>query len=177
MSDPYLGQISIFSFNFAPRGWATCDGQLLSIQQNSALFALLGTFYGGNGTTTFALPNLRGMVPVNMGQGPGLSQYSIGQVGGQESHTLTVTEMPTHTHTPHYTATANQAAPGGNLWAADPNGNITFATSGNEVMATGNNDNQNAIGSNAGGQPHENRCPFLVVTFCIALQGIFPSRN
>jgi microcystin-dependent protein len=179
MSEPFLGQISIFSFNFAPRGWTMCNGQLLAINQNQALFALLGTTYGGNGQTTFALPNLRGLVPLHFGQGLGLSSYTLGQSGGQESHTLNVAEMPAHTHTPQYAGTADQAAPGGNLWAADPNGNITFATtSGNEVMATDPNDNtKNAIGSAGGGQPHENRCPFLVLNFCIALQGIFPSRN
>lgn len=178
MSDPYLGQISIFGFTFAPRGWALCNGQLLPISQNVALFSLLGTFYGGNGTNNFALPNLQGLVPLHFGQSPGLSLYNLGQVGGQEGHTLTVNEMPAHRHTPNYTGTADQASPAGNIWAPDPNGNVTFATTANEVLANDpTNPANNAIGLTGGGQPHENRAPYVVLNFCIALQGVFPSRN
>ena len=171
MSEPYLGQISIYGFNFPPKGFAMCNGQILSIQQNAALFSLLGTFYGGNGTTTFALPDLRGRFPLHFGQGPGLSNYSLAQVGGQETHTLITAEMPPHQHTPKYTTNANQPSPGGNVFAPDPNGNVTFATTGGEVMAS------TALSPAGGGQPHENRAPFLVMNFCIALVGIFPSRN
>jgi microcystin-dependent protein len=178
MSDQFLGQISIFGFNFPPSGFAQCNGQILSIQQNQALFALLGTTYGGNGTSNFQLPNLQGQVPVHFGQGAGLSPYVLGQSGGQETHTLTVNEMPPHQHTPNYAANADQASPVGNLWAPDPNGNITFANAPNELLASDPaNPANNAIGLAGGGQPHENRAPFLVLNFCIALLGIFPTRN
>ena len=170
MSEPFLGQISIFGFNFAPKGFALCNGQIMSIAQNQALFSLLGTYYGGNGTSNFALPNLQGLVPVHFGQGLGLSPYVIGQVGGQEAHTLTINEIPPHRHAPNYTATANQSSPAGNIWAPDPNGNVTFATTGGETLVT------NAIGLAGSNQPHENRSPFTVLNFCIALVGIFPSR-
>jgi microcystin-dependent protein len=178
MSDPYLGQISIFPFNFAPTGWAACNGQVLAISQNTALFALLGTTYGGNGTSNFALPNLQGLVPLSFGQGPGLSNYNLGQTGGSESHTLTLNETAPHRHTPNYTTNADQASPVGQIWAPDPNGNVTFATTSNEVLASdANNPANNAVGLAGGGQSHENRAPFLVLNFCIAMLGIFPSRN
>jgi microcystin-dependent protein len=178
MSDQFLGQISIFGFNFAPVGFAPCNGQLLPISQNQALFALLGTTYGGNGTTNFQLPNLQGQAPLHFGQGPGLSPYNLGQAGGQESHTLTVNEIPAHRHAPNYTATADQASPVSTLWAPDPNGNVTFATAPSEVMANDPaNAANNAIGLAGGGQSHENRAPYLVINFCIALLGIFPTRN
>ncbi|HUA22277.1 MAG TPA: tail fiber protein [Bryobacteraceae bacterium] len=183
MSEPFLGQISIFSFNFPPRGWAFCDGQLLAINQNQALFSLLGTYYGGNGTTTFALPNLQTKVAMGVGNGAGLSPRVIGQTGGEQGHTLSVNEMPQHSHTPNYTASANSLNPAGDLWAADPNGNITFATSANETMAiqitnsSGNVVSAGAIANAGGGQAHNNMAPYLVLTFAIALQGIFPSRS
>src|SRR3974390_1367397 len=178
MSDPYLGQISIFGFTFAPLGFTLCNGQLFPISQNTPLFALLGTTYGGNGTTNFALPNLQGLVPLHFGQGPGLSLYNLGQRGGEEGHTLTVNEMASHRHTPNYTATADQASPVGNIWAPDPNGNVTFATTANEILANVPTDPpNNAIGLAGGGQAHENRAPFLVLNFCIALNGIFPTRT
>jgi len=178
MSDPYLGQISIFGFQFAPTGWLACNGQLLAISQNTALFALLGTTFGGDGRTTFALPNLQGLAPLSFGQGPGLSPYNLGQTGGSESHTLTVSEMAAHQHTPSYTNIADQASPVGNIWAPDPNGNVTFATTPNEVLASdANNPADNAVGLAGGGQAHENRAPFMVLNFCIALLGIFPTQN
>ena len=166
MSTPFLGQVSIFAFNFAPKGWTLCNGQLLAINQNQALFALLGTTYGGNGQTTFALPNLQGNVAMSFGGG-----FVQGQVGGESSHTLIAAEIPPHNHPANYSATAASLTPGGGLWAPDPNGNITFTNSASEVLAP------QAIGNNSGGQPHSNMQPYLVVNFCIALQGIFPSRN
>src|SRR5271170_3870155 len=120
MSEPFLGQISIFSFSFPPKNWALCNGQLLAINQNQALFSLLGIQYGGNGTTTFALPNFQSRVPMGMGNGAGLTPRLIGQAGGEQSHTLTPNEMPQHSHTPNYTGTANSLTPGGNLWLPIP---------------------------------------------------------
>lgn len=166
MSTPFLGQVSIFSFGFAPRGWAMCNGQLLPINQNQALFALLGTFYGGDGRVNFALPNLQGNVAMMFGNG-----YTQGQVGGEANHTLITNEIPPHSHPVNYGAAATSLTPGGELWAADPNGNVTFASSPSETLAP------QAIGLNSGGQPHPNLQPYLVLNFCIALQGIFPSRN
>ena len=171
MSEPFLGQISIFSFNFPPKGWAMCNGQLLPINQNQALFSLLGTQFGGNGISTFALPDLRGNVPMSMGNGSGLSPRVIGQVAGEQAVTLTIGQMPSHSHVPNYTTTANAMSPVGNLWAPDPNGNVTFDNSGTETLAA------NAIGNAGGSQPHDNMAPYLALNFCIALQGIFPSRN
>jgi microcystin-dependent protein len=166
MSEQFLGQITIFSFGFAPRGWALCNGQLLPINQNQALFSLLGTFYGGNGIQTFALPNLQGNVAMSFGNG-----YTQGQVGGESAHTLLTTEIPPHSHPVNYGAAATSLTPGGELWAADPNGNVTFASSPSETLAP------QAIGPNSGGLPHSNMQPYLVLNFCIALTGIFPSRN
>jgi microcystin-dependent protein len=171
MSEQFLGQISIFAFAFAPKGWALCNGQLMPINQNQALFSLLGTQYGGNGIQTFALPNLQGNVAMHMGQGQGLSSRTIGQVGGESAHTLLTNEMAVHTHAANYGASATALTPGGNLWAADPNGNVTFASNPSETLAP------QAIGPNSGGQPHSNLQPYLVLNFCIALVGIFPSRN
>jgi microcystin-dependent protein len=171
MSEPFLGQITIFSFGFPPRGWAFCNGQILSISQNTALFSLLGTTYGGNGTSTFALPNLQGRAAVGSGVGQGLSSYVLGQTGGEENHTLIGAELPSHSHAPNYSNSATKSSPAGNYWAPDPNGNITFATSGGNAMSPA------AIGVAGGGQPHTNLAPILALNFCIALTGIFPSRN
>ena len=165
-SDPFLSEIQIFSFNFTPRGWAACNGQLLPIAQNAALFSLLGTNYGGNGQTNFALPNLQGRVPMHIGGG--LVQ---GQVGGEELHTLTIPEMAAHTHPVTASgATVNQPSPGGMVWAkgAQESG---YAATVNAQM------NPACVTNTGGSQPHENRMPFLVLNFCIAIQGIFPSRN
>jgi microcystin-dependent protein len=167
MAEPFLGSILIFGGNFAPQGWAFCNGQLLPINQNQALFSLLGTTYGGNGQTTFALPDLRGRVPIHFGQGPGLSSYSEGQVGGVESVTLIATQMPQHQHV----QPATNADEGTNR----PNSAVP-ARGG--VYAAGSDGSALAPTSPAGGnQAHENRQPFLAINFIIALQGIFPSRN
>lgn len=182
MSTPFIGQIMIVGFNFAPRGWAFCNGQILSIAQNTALFSLLGTTYGGNGSTTFALPNLQGRMPLHFGQGPGLSNRSLGQAGGTETHTLIQTEMPAHTHTATATTTlrgnsgaANAGSPANNALANTGRTNIysNSAPDVNMATATTTITNQNAGSS----QPHNNMPPFLALNFVIALQGIYPSRN
>jgi|SRR6185437_259649 microcystin-dependent protein len=180
MSEPFLGQISMFGGNFAPRGWALCNGQLLPIVQNQALFALLGTTYGGNGQTTFALPDLQSRLAVHMGQGVGLSAYNLGQTGGVSSVTIDQTTMPTHSHTFNATtANAGAAAIASNLLPATP----TVTNAAFYAMAPGAPALQgqtlaaNSCGTAGGGQPHDNLMPTLSITFIIALQGIFPSRN
>jgi microcystin-dependent protein len=165
MSTQYLGEIRIVAFGFAPKGWAACNGQTIPINQNQALFSLLGTTFGGDGRTNFLLPDFRGRAPIEVG-----GQFNQGQRGGEELHTLVTAEMAAHTHT----ATASNASntvgsPSGNFWATGP---AQYATSPiNTAMAA------NAIGNNVGGQGHENRSPYLVVNFIIALTGIFPSQN
>lgn len=167
MSEPFLGQISSFAFAFPPRGWAQANGQLLAINQNQALFSLLGTQYGGNGTQTFALPNLQGRVAVHNG-----SAFAIGQTGGVESVTLTTSQLPAHAHTVNCNKNAGtQATPSGALWAADGAGNAPYSSGGGTALAGG------AIAPVGGSQPHNNVSPMLVINFCIALVGIFPSRN
>jgi microcystin-dependent protein len=171
MAEPFLSEIRIFSFGFAPKGWATCNGQLLPINQNQALFSLLGTTFGGNGQTNFSLPNLQGRVAFHFG-----ASFSLGQVGGEETHTLTQQEMPTHLHalaagSNASSAAAGQANPVGNYLANS--GKTAFSTvqQPNSLMAPG------TVSNVGGSQPHENRSPYLTLNFCIALQGIFPSRN
>ena len=166
MSEPFLGQVSVFSFNFPPKGWALCNGQLLPINQNQALFALMGTTYGGNGQTNFALPNLRGRAPVHVG-----GNISQGQAGGASGVSLTQSTMPIHTHpVSASTATADRATPQGNVWAR-PAANAY----GDPASASGM---RSDLVANAGGsQPHNNMQPYTVLSFCVALQGIFPSRN
>ena len=168
MGTPYLGEVRIVSFNFAPRGWALCNGQTLPINQNQALFALFGTIYGGNGQTTFALPNLQGRAPIHFGGG-----FDQGQAGGEVNHTLTVQELPGHNHTPQgVAANAAVASPAGAAWATTTlAGNEPFAAAANGAMAAG------AIQAAGGGQSHANLQPYLVLSFIVALQGIFPSRN
>lgn len=183
MSDPYIGEIRPFGFNFAPRNWAFCRGQLLAIQSNTALFSIIGTYYGGNGQTNFALPNLQSRVALGMGQGPGLSQYVIGEETGVENVTLLTTEMPSHNHTP-YSRTKGGTADGhrvpqagdyltrlnitttapGQTWRAAP---LTNATTLHPT----------AIGFVGGNQAHSNLQPTLAVNYCICTQGVFPSRN
>lgn len=172
MSEPFLSEIRIFSFNYPPKGWAFCNGQLLPINQNQALFALLGTTYGGNGQTNFALPNLRGRAPLHEGDG-----HTLGEAAGSSAVTLNIQQLPTHTHflnnnmaTVSDNTNATQGAPGGNNWAN--NGKAQWCTSQpNAVMHP-------ASVTNVGGsQPHTNMQPYLVLNFCIALQGIFPSPN
>ncbi|QYG91873.1 phage tail protein [Iamia sp. SCSIO 61187] len=171
MSEPFLGEIKMVGFNFAPRGYALCNGQLLSIAQNSALFALLGTTYGGNGQTTFALPNLQSRVPMHFGQGPGLSSRVMGEQAGTENVTLLSTQMPQHNHLVN--------ASTGDSSSKNPSGGVMGGTA-SPIYATGSPNaqmNPVTIGFAGGNQPHENMPPFLVVNFIIALQGIFPSRN
>lgn len=169
MSEPFLAEIRIFAGNFAPRGWAFCNGQILAIAQNTALFSLLGTTYGGNGQTTFALPDLRSRVPVHAGQGPGLSSVNLGEVSGTETVTLTVNEMPTHPHTANASNGASSASrPGGGVPAS---GGAYAPSPDGAVM------NPAMIGNTGGSQPHNNRQPYLGLNFIIALEGIFPSRN
>lgn len=171
MSEPFIGQIQPFGFNFAPRGWALCEGQLLPISQNTALFSLLGTIYGGDGRTTFALPDLRGRVAISSGAGPGLSNYQIGQRGGQEQVSLSnPNQLPAHTHSLGCNRTAaNSDTPVDAVPAVDEGATESYHTSSTDSMLpTG------STGASAG---HENRQPFLVVNYCIALTGLFPSRN
>lgn len=176
MSDQFLGEIRMVAFNFPPTGWAYCDGQLLPIDQNTALFALLGTNYGGNAQTTFALPNLQGAAPLGQGQGPGLSLYAVGQKGGEAAVTLTVSELPSHTHgVSAAAAPGTSAEPGGLVWAepAAARGE-TMYTQGSTGLAAMAPD---ALTQTGGGQAHDNMPPFLTLNFVIALQGIFPARS
>jgi microcystin-dependent protein len=174
MAEPYLGQLMLVPFNFAPRGWAFCNGQILSIAQNTALFSLIGNFYGGDGITTFALPDLRSRVPIHMGEGVGLSSYTLAENGGVESVTLTVNQIPAHSHGVNATANkGNKASPIGAYPAADAAG---VTAEYNNGAPTGEM-NAGVIATAGGSQPHENRQPFLVLNWVIALQGIFPSRN
>ena len=173
--EPFLGQIILFAGNFAPRGWAFCNGQLLSPNQNSALFSILGTIYGGDGRTTFALPDLRGRVPISPGQGPGLSNYKLGAKGGVEEVVLTEGQLPSHKHG----AVAHAANPVGRGGESDsPNNHYwavegKYATNKNTEMAT---DAVETL-STGGGLAHENRQPYLAVNYIIALQGTYPSRS
>jgi microcystin-dependent protein len=175
MADPFLGEIRMFAGNFAPTGWALCNGQLLAISQNTALFAILGTQFGGDGVQTFGLPDLRGRVPLNQGQGPGLSNYVVGENGGSESVTLISNQMPQHNHLLNVdNGGGGKNTPSGNfLGAVSSSASEKFYSAGpaNAQMS------QNSIGMAGGSQPHENRQPFLCVSFIIALQGIFPSRG
>ncbi len=165
MSTPFLAEIRIFSFNFPPKGWALCNGQLLPINQNQALFSLLGNTYGGDGRTTFALPDLQGRVPFHEGSG-----MDLGSRGGEPAHTLSLTEMPAHTHLPCGSAgAASLASPAGNLWATQTSG--AYEQIPNAIMSPA------SILPTGSSQPHDNMSPFLVVNFCIALQGIFPSQT
>jgi microcystin-dependent protein len=176
MSDPFIGEIKIVPFNFAPQGWADCNGQLLSIAQNSALFSLLGTNYGGNGTTTFALPDLRGRFPTHEGQGPGLSPRSLGEVSGAEYHTLQTTQMPAHNHT------AALLAHGGEGDRSDPSGAYPARAEeplqpygGSTTTPMGAGGVQVGVAGNS--QPVGHMPPYLCLRFIIALQGIYPSRS
>jgi microcystin-dependent protein len=167
--EPFIGELSLVGFNFAPRGWALCNGQLLAIAQNTALFSLLGTQYGGNGQTTFALPDLRGRVPIHQGQGPGLSSYTVGQMAGQETNTLTINQMPQHNHLLASTNTAaTTSRPNGAILAAG--GSYSTSPDGGQMLAQ-------AVGISGGNQPHNIIQPYLTLNWVIALEGIFPSRN
>ena len=178
MSSPFIGEIRAFGFGFAPKTWALCNGQLLAINQNAALFSLLGTTYGGNGTTTFALPDLRGRAALTFGQGPGLSTYALGQSSGTENVTLLPTQIPQHTHLwTASTALGNQPGPGAGFLAGGqiPNGTLipNFTAPGGATVPLASN-TLATTGNSAG---HNNMQPYLVANYCIALQGIFPSRN
>lgn len=173
-SDPYLGQIAFVPYNFVPKNWASCDGQLLPIAQNQALFALLGTTYGGNGITTFALPDMRGRMLVHNGQAPGgPTNYTMGQIGGTESVTLLVTQMPAHNHTVNaVTAEGNQNSPTNSL-PAD-----TKVLDKEYSDAAANTTMKSTMINNTGGsQPHENRPPFITLKCIISLVGVFPTQN
>ncbi len=172
MADPFVAEIRIFPFNFAPKGWAWCDGQLMPLSQNTALFSLLGTVYGGDGKSTFALPDLQGRAPMHPGQGPGLSLRDLGEMGGSETVTLLESEMPAHSHTLR-AATQDDAevhVPGPNTSLAPSTGGVLYQSSGNTQMSP------QALAPAGGDLPHNNMQPYITCYFCIALQGIFPAR-
>jgi len=169
MAEPFIGQLMCVGFNFAPRGWAFCEGQLLPIAQNTALFSLLGTMYGGDGRTTFGLPDLRGRVPIGFGQGPGLSNYQQGSAGGSEAVTLTTQQMPSHSH----------AVNANNSDATDTVPTNQYPAAGGAYTASNPNTTMNAnmIGAAGGSQGHSNMQRYLTLNWIIALEGIFPSRS
>ncbi len=176
MADPFVAEIRIFPFNFAPKGWAFCNGQLLPISQNTALFSLLGTTYGGDGKSTFALPDMQGNAPMHPGQGPGLSLHDLGETGGSETVTLLTSEIPSHPHLVGRALGANGDAltPVNNIWAQAPGGRgslqIYNQTKSGQMNTT-------ALGLTGSSQPHNNMQPYLTLSFCIALQGVFPPRT
>jgi len=176
MSTPYVAEIRMFAGNFAPKSWALCNGQLMAISQNTALFSLIGTFYGGNGQSNFALPDLRGRAPMHWGNGAGLSQYVVGETAGENSVTLLTTEMPAHTHSISGATIANStpgATPASNTLFTNsaPNG-VYAAAVGTPVLLA-----PQSISTAGSSQPHNNTQPYQAVTFIIALQGVFPARN
>jgi microcystin-dependent protein len=169
MAEPFTSEIRIMSFGYAPRGWAMCNGQLLPINQNQALFSLLGTTFGGNGQTNFALPDLRGQVPIHVGSG-----HTVGEKGGEQAHTITIAELPTHTHVLNASSTAANASP------PTPIGNILADSAPAQGYGPPTSlvaMNPGSVANTGGSQAHLNMQPFLVLTFCIALTGIFPSPN
>ena len=170
--EPFLGEIRMFGFDFAPQGWALCNGQLLPINQNQALFSLLGNMYGGNGTTTFALPNLQSRVPIHQGQGAGLSAYVVGQAGGAETVTLAAAQMPAHAHPVKASSnTAGSTKPKGRVPARSQSDVYAAKPDTSTVM------HPSMIAEAGGGEPHTNVQPYLTVNFCIAMVGIFPARD
>ncbi len=172
MSEPFVGEIRMFAGNFAPRGWAFCDGQLLAVSQNDALFSLLGTIYGGDGRTTFGLPDLRGRIPIHAGEGPGLSPRRLGAKGGSENETLTVNQLPSHGHAPQFsTATGTQNDPEGETVSANPAIRIFRPAPADANMKS------STITNVGGSRSHTNLMPYLCVHFIIALFGIYPSRH
>ena len=182
MSDPFVAEIRIFPFNFAPKGWAQCNGQLLPLSQNTALFSLLGTTYGGDGKSNFALPNMQGNVPMFYGQGPGLSLYDIGEMSGSQTVTLLDSEMPSHNHTLQaITAAGSTATANGNVLAEGQwdngigqNGGLQYYSS---TQAPNVSSGPQATGLAGSSFPHNNMMPYLTLNFCIALQGVFPPRG
>jgi microcystin-dependent protein len=180
MADPFLAEIRFFPFNFAPIGWALCEGQLLPISQNTALFSLVGTYYGGDGVRTFALPDLRGRAPIGFGSGAGLSTIALGEMSGTETVTLLQTQMPSHTHPMDaVAAAANTNVPSAGQMPAEGHGSgrgaytiRSYAASGTSTtLATA------AVGAAGGGSPHNNLQPYLTLNWCIALRGIYPPRS
>lgn len=173
MADPFVAEIRIFAFNFAPKGWAFCDGQIMPISQNTALFSLLGTTYGGDGKSTFALPNMQGSAPLHPGQGQGLSLYDLGQIGGSETVTLLVSEMPVHTHTMNADTLdiADTNVPSPNASFANSSGGAIYRPTAGSQMAF------NTLSQAGGSLPHNNMQPYLTLNFCIAMQGVFPARQ
>ena len=166
--EPFIGEVCIYAFTFAPDGWANCDGATFSIQSNTALYSLLGVTYGGNGSTTFQLPDLRGRVVVGQGQAPGFSSYQLGQKGGSETVTLTIAQIPAHTHALMASNQSNTNSPVG-AFSAD-SGSNAYNNTGGITMNAG------AIGNAGGSQPHDIRQPYLALRYCIATQGIYPMR-
>ncbi len=175
MADPFVAEIRIFPFNFAPRGWAFCDGQLLPLSQNTALFSLLGTTYGGNGKSNFALPNLQGRAPMHPGQGPGLSLHDLGETGGSETVTLLESEIPSHSHTAgaQNVPLGGVAAPGSNTTLNRPASGNLFKSGSAPLTPMASQ----TLAPSGGDQPHNNMMPYLTLNFCIALQGVFPPRT
>lgn len=170
MADPFVAEIRIFPFNFAPKGWAWCDGQLMPLSQNTALFSLLGTTYGGNGKSNFALPDLQGRSPMHPGQGPGLSLHDLGETGGSETVTLLESEIPSHSHTFRGTAADDDSTlPNGNYYGQL---SVVYNTANNLTQM-----NASMISPAGGDAPHNNLQPYLTFYFCIALQGVFPPRT
>lgn len=172
MSEPFVGQIIMFAGNFAIRGWAQCNGQLMSIAQNTALFSLVGTFYGGDGRTTFGLPDFQGRLPMHNGSGPGLTSRQIGQKAGVEQVTLNINQLPSHNHLLEARDRVDNTHPGGGLFGT-PAQNM-YASGGSKVEASGQAISNTGVGTTA---PHSNMQPYLSVTFLIALQGVYPSRS
>jgi microcystin-dependent protein len=175
MADPFVAEIRIFPFNFAPKGWAFCDGQLLPISQNTALFSLLGTTYGGDGKSNFALPDMQGNAPMHPGQGPGLSLHDLGETGGSQTVTLLESEMPSHPHTMRGGSDVSDNNNPTNNIAAPPigRGNNLYITTTSPLVGM----NPAALTPAGGDQPHNNMQPYLTLNFCIALQGVFPPRT
>lgn len=175
MADPFVAEIRIFPFNFAPKGWAWCDGQLLPLSQNTALFSLLGTTYGGNGKSNFALPDLQGRAPMHPGQGPGLSLHDLGETGGSETVSLLESEIPSHSHAMQGTGgIANQNSPAGLLMGRPFGGGSMYkAPAGMPIVTL----SDQSLAPAGGDQPHNNMQPYLTFYFCIAMQGVFPPRT
>lgn len=173
MADPFVAEIRIFPFNFAPKGWAWCNGQLMPISQNTALFSLLGTTYGGDGKVTFGLPNLQGSAPIHPGQGPGLSLYDLGEQGGTENVTLLQSEMPIHTHNIRANSQdpADVQSPSPSVYLAPSSKGLGYAPPSTPVQMS-----PSTVSTAGGGLPHSNMMPYLTLYFNIALQGVFPPR-
>ena len=175
MADPFVAEIRIFPFNFAPKGWAFCDGQILPLSQNTTLFSLLGTTYGGDGKSNFALPNMQGNAPMHPGQGPGLSLHDLGETGGSETVSLLESEIPSHSHMVRASASpADNPGPAGHSLARIPSNATPYQTVTNTNLTLMSD---NAIAPAGGDQPHNNMQPYLTLNFCIALQGVFPPRT